>query len=80
VIDRSAWPVPAIFRWLQDTGGVPDDDMLRTFNMGIGLILACDASQSDQVIADLARAGEPAAAPIGRIVSGQRSVEYRTGV
>jgi phosphoribosylformylglycinamidine cyclo-ligase len=77
VIDRSAWPVPAIFRWLQDTGSVPDDDMLRTFNMGIGLILACDPSKSDQVIADLARAGEPAAVPIGRIVSGQRSVEYR---
>ena len=31
--------VPPIFTWLQPSGGVPVDDMLRTFNMGIGLIL-----------------------------------------
>jgi phosphoribosylformylglycinamidine cyclo-ligase len=80
VIDRSAWQVPPVFRWLQQTGGVPDADMLRTFNMGIGLIVACDAHDAEQVIADLGRAGEAAAVPIGRIVSGQRAVEYRTGV
>ena len=41
VIDRRAWTVPPIFQWLQRTGDVPDDDMLRTFNMGIGLIVVC---------------------------------------
>ena len=39
-IDRRG-RLPPIFRWLQRTGSVPDADMLRTFNMGIGLILAC---------------------------------------
>jgi phosphoribosylformylglycinamidine cyclo-ligase len=36
VIDRAAWDVPVVFRWLQRIGTVPDDDMLRTFNMGSG--------------------------------------------
>ena len=39
VIDRAAWTPPPLFQWLQRAGDVPDDDMLRTFNMGIGLIL-----------------------------------------
>jgi phosphoribosylformylglycinamidine cyclo-ligase len=77
VIERFRWEVPAIFQWLQRAGTVPDEDMLRTFNMGIGLIVACDDAQGDRVIADLARAGEPAAARIGRVVAGSRSVEYR---
>jgi phosphoribosylformylglycinamidine cyclo-ligase len=77
VIDRSAWQVPPVFRWLQQTGGVPEDDMLRTFNMGIGLIVACDDGDADRLISDLARAGEPAAVRMGRIVPGDRNVEYR---
>ena len=36
------WPVPAIFKWLQATGHVPEEDMFRTVNMGIGLIIACE--------------------------------------
>jgi phosphoribosylformylglycinamidine cyclo-ligase len=77
VIERFRWEVPAIFQWLQRAGNVPDDDMLRTFNMGIGLIVACDDAHGDRVISDLARAGEPAAARIGRVVAGPRNVEYR---
>jgi len=81
LIDRSAWVVPSIFQWLQRTGGVPDADMLRTFNMGIGLIVACEEVQTNRVLSDLARAGEPAAVRIGRVVTGARTVEYRvTGV
>ena len=79
VIERSAWQVPAIFQWLQRTGQVPDEDMLRTFNMGIGLIVACDNAQADRLISEFARAGEPAAVRIGRVVSGSKGVEYRAG-
>ncbi len=50
IIDRSAWQVPPIFQWLQRTGRVPDDDMLRTFNMGIGLIVACGNDEADRLI------------------------------
>ena len=79
LIDRSAWQVPPIFQWLQRTGRVPDDDMLRTFNMGIGLILACANDAADRLIGELAAAGEPAAVRIGRVVPGSKGVEYRAG-
>jgi phosphoribosylformylglycinamidine cyclo-ligase len=75
LINRSLWEVPALFQWLQRTGHVPDDDMLRTFNMGIGLIVACEDAHADRVISELARTGEPAAR-IGRVVAGSRKVEY----
>ena len=76
VIDRSAWQVPQIFQWLQRTGTVPDDDMLRTFNMGIGLIVTCESDAVDAVIRDLAAAGEPSAVRLGRVTTGQRTVSY----
>jgi phosphoribosylformylglycinamidine cyclo-ligase len=75
-IDPAAWQVPPVFRWLQRTGHVPDDDMRRTFNMGIGLIIACADGAADRVLADLAAAGEAHATRIGRIVAGSNRVEY----
>jgi phosphoribosylformylglycinamidine cyclo-ligase len=77
IIDRSAWRVPAIFQWLQRTGGVPDADMLRTFNMGIGLIVACDAQHERQLLDMLATAGEPHAVRIGEIRAGSGDVLYK---
>jgi phosphoribosylformylglycinamidine cyclo-ligase len=76
VIDRSRWQVPPIFQWLQRTGHVPDDDMLRTFNMGIGLIVACSEDSAGTLLEALATAGEPHAVRIGRIVAGPNRVEY----
>ena len=76
VIDRGAWQVPAVFRWLQKTGGVPDGDMLRTFNMGIGLIVACAERDAESVLAQLASAGEPGAKRMGVITAGA-GVTYR---
>jgi len=72
VIDRSSWRVPAIFQWLQRTGNVPEDDMLRTFNMGIGLIVVCDNSSADRLAAELG----PGATRIGRVEPGERTVRY----
>jgi phosphoribosylformylglycinamidine cyclo-ligase len=75
-IKRSAWEVPPLFRFLQQGGGVADDEMLRAFNMGIGLIVACDARYADEVIHMLRAAGEPSAVIIGGLVAGERQVEY----
>ena len=75
-IDRFAWQVPPLFQWLQRTGQVADDDMFRTFNMGIGLIIACADAAADRVLDQLAAAGEPHATRIGRIVSGGSGVRY----
>jgi phosphoribosylformylglycinamidine cyclo-ligase len=76
IIDRTAWSVPPIFQWLQRTGTVPDGDMLRTFNMGIGLVIACAADSADRILASLADGGEPHAARIGRIVADGSGVRY----
>ena len=60
-IDTGAWTVPPVFRWLQSCGNVPEADMLRTFNMGIGLIIACSPEDGRSILDGLAAAGEPAA-------------------
>jgi phosphoribosylformylglycinamidine cyclo-ligase len=75
-IDRGAWPPPPIFRWLQRTGRVPDADMLRTFNMGIGLIVVCAPEHEPRVLEILTQAGEPSVARIGEIRSGGEGVVY----
>jgi phosphoribosylformylglycinamidine cyclo-ligase len=74
-ISRGAWTVPPLFQWLQRSGDVPEDDMLRTFNMGIGMILVCTPALADTIADDLrARKEEPAI--IGTIVQGKREVIY----
>ncbi len=75
-IDRSAWRVPAIFEWLQRTASVPDGDMRRTFNMGIGLIVACAPGDEDTVRRALADAGEQDAPRIGVVHAGGEGVRY----
>ena len=70
VIDRQSWQVPALFQWLQRQGGVPDEDMLRTFNMGMGLIVICGPEAADAVIDMLAAAGERDAVRIGEVQDG----------
>ena len=75
-IDRSAWPVPALFDWLQKQGDVPTADMYRTFNMGIGLIIACAPTDGDAILRALADGGEHRAARIGAIAAGGEGVVY----
>jgi phosphoribosylformylglycinamidine cyclo-ligase len=76
-VDRRAWSVPALFRWLQRAGGVPDDDMLRTFNMGIGLIVVCAAAAERRLLDLLAVHGEHNAVRIGEIRPGTEGIAYR---
>jgi phosphoribosylformylglycinamidine cyclo-ligase len=75
-VRRNAWSVPALFRLLQDAGNVADDEMYRTFNMGIGMIVGCAARDADEVLAMLRAAGEERAAVIGALVHGDRLVMY----
>ncbi|HSL20756.1 MAG TPA: phosphoribosylformylglycinamidine cyclo-ligase [Vicinamibacterales bacterium] len=74
-IDTRAWEVPPVFRWLQRAGRVPDAEMRRTFNMGIGLILVAAARDADGVLAALRTAGEDARL-IGELVPGVKEVRY----
>jgi phosphoribosylformylglycinamidine cyclo-ligase len=74
-IQLGSWPVPAIFQLIQRLGQVPEDDMLRTFNMGIGMLLVVSESNIDDVTRVLRRKRE-AFWQIGRIVPGGRGVKY----
>ena len=71
VIETSAWDVPPIFRWLQQSGNIPGDDMMRTFNMGIGLIIVTGRDQAESLIGELAARGGRDACLIGEIVPGE---------
>jgi phosphoribosylformylglycinamidine cyclo-ligase len=76
VIDRSSWTPPPIFQWLKRTGNVPDAEMLRTFNMGIGLIIVSAARDEAKVKALLQSAGESGAVKLGEIRAGGDGVVY----
>jgi phosphoribosylformylglycinamidine cyclo-ligase len=69
VVRLGSWDVPPLFRWLERAGTVPREDMLRTFNMGLGLILVVAPAAVDETVGGLRRAGEAGARVIGEIVS-----------
>ena len=71
VIDVSTWTVPPLFTWLRNAGDVPIDDMLRTFNMGIGLIIVVASDQAEPLISELAARGGRDARVIGEVVPGE---------
>jgi phosphoribosylformylglycinamidine cyclo-ligase len=75
VIDRSAWTPPPIFKVLQSRGEIADDEMLRTFNMGLGLLLVVAADAAEAVRAAAEALGERAVL-VGRIERGDPSVRY----
>jgi phosphoribosylformylglycinamidine cyclo-ligase len=74
-ISRSSWEVPAVFQWLQRAGDVSEEEMLRTFNMGIGLVLVCPPALTETVMEDLGSRHEKPVV-IGEIVRGDRAVVY----
>lgn len=76
VIDAAAWPLPPLFGWLQAQGGIAPAEMARTFNCGIGMVVAVAPSQAETVAAALRVAGEQVFA-IGRIEGGRRGAEVR---
>jgi phosphoribosylformylglycinamidine cyclo-ligase len=75
-IDPGAWRWPSIFRWLQDKGRVEWNEMVRTFNCGIGMILVVRQSDEGAVLERLSQLGE-SPFTIGKVVSGEPSVVYR---
>ncbi len=75
VIELGTWPVLPIFEHLQKLGNVPQDEMLRTFNMGIGMLMVVPAKKFKKAQTLLERAGEKFYS-VGRIVKGDRKVMY----
>ncbi|WP_170358659.1 phosphoribosylformylglycinamidine cyclo-ligase [Ruegeria arenilitoris] len=60
-IDLNAWDLPPVFRWMAETGGIVEAEMLKTFNCGIGMIAVCAEDSADELAALLAEAGETVA-------------------
>ncbi len=75
VIEMGSWPIPPIFEHMQTLGNVPQDEMLRTFNMGLGMLLVVPSKKFKKAQTVLERAGEKAFT-VGRIVKGERKVIY----
>lgn len=79
VIDTGTWQIPAVFKKLQEWGEVRWQEMYRTFNMGIGMILVVDENEADLVKAYLRVTNEPFYT-IGRIVPGTQKTILKGGV
>ena len=75
VIEMGTWPVLPIFEHLQKLGNVPPDEMLRTFNMGLGMLVVVPSAKFKKAQSVLDKIGEKAYT-VGRIVKGDRKVMY----
>jgi len=75
-IERSSWKLPPVFQWLQNAGNISDDEMLKTFNCGIGMIVVINQTDTQSVIDALTAAGEQAIV-IGSIESTSSTTSVR---
>ena len=73
-IERSRWTVPDVFTVLQDLGTVTEEEMFRTFNMGIGFVAVAPESDADRLIKGF-DSYDHGATVIGRVIEGERTVE-----
>lgn len=67
-LDAGSWPVLDVFRWLKSVGNVPEKEMLRTFNCGLGMVVIAEKDGVAEVKAALEAEGE-VVYEIGRIIS-----------
>jgi phosphoribosylformylglycinamidine cyclo-ligase len=75
-VDIGSWPVPPLFTLLEREGRIGREELLRTFNLGIGLILVAPPPVAEGLLSALRRRGE-ACHVVGEIVRGNRRVLYR---
>jgi phosphoribosylformylglycinamidine cyclo-ligase len=69
-IDLGAWDLPPVFHWLAETGGMAQTELLKTFNAGIGMVLAVDAAKADVLTKLLTEEGETVH-QLGTITAGE---------
>ena len=75
-ISLTSWELPEIFKWLQEKGGIANDDLLRIFNCGIGMVLIVDESISEEIKSDIKDSGFDCYS-IGRVIKKEsESVVY----
>ncbi|AGT09156.1 phosphoribosylformylglycinamidine cyclo-ligase [Paracoccus aminophilus] len=69
-VDLDSWTLPAVFDWLAEAGNIAEAEMLKTFNSGIGMILAVEATRAAEIETLLQAAGETTAR-LGAVVPGE---------
>ena len=74
VIDEKSWEWPSVFNWLQEKGNIDTYEMYRTFNCGVGMVIALPQEQVETALAILKQAGENAWL-IGRIEHAEDDAE-----
>jgi phosphoribosylformylglycinamidine cyclo-ligase len=72
-IARDTWPVLPIFKLMQEIGNVPDSEMYRTFNMGVGMVIVCSTEDKETIKSHLETRGD-ACYEIGRVAVGNVDV------
>lgn len=70
IIDVDSWSLPPIFEWLQENGNVEPNEMYRTFNCGVGMVVCVPASEAKNALEQLSQPNEPAFI-IGSIATAQ---------
>lgn len=78
-IEYGSWPIPPIFRLMQREGQISNNDMFRTFNMGIGMAIVVSAEDAEQAIQAAEAQGERAYR-IGKVTEGDRIVTFNGAV
>lgn len=68
-LDLDTWDLPPVFSWLRNAGGIADEEMLKTFNCGIGMCVVVEADKADPVTEVLQQSGETIVA-LGQVVEG----------
>jgi phosphoribosylformylglycinamidine cyclo-ligase len=76
VVDAGAWQQPALMAFLQEQGNIEPGEMARTFNCGIGMVLAVEPELASEVVAELEEAGEDVV-HVGEIAEGPRGCTVR---
>ena len=76
IVGTGSWEIPSVFKVLERAGGVAREEMLRAFNMGVGMIVVVSATAADAVLASAERAGVRGWV-IGEIAAGSGSVVLR---
>ena len=58
VVERASWDLPGVFEWIQKNGNIADDEMLNTFNCGMGMVLVAAAEDAPAIVENLEAQGE----------------------
>ncbi len=78
IVQKGTWEIPPIFSFLKERGNIPEEEMLRTFNNGVGMILIVRSKEVDDILARLRSLGEKAflIGEVGRTDREQEKIEF----